>query len=96
MPLLRWLTFLLGYLDCDCHSPGLLDVCFSSNPSICATVTFPPLGNFDHVVVSVSIDFPSNSKGDAPYHRAANDYSCVDCDSFVIIKDMFSGVQSIR
>ena len=96
MPLLRWLTFLLGYLDCDCHSSGLLDVCFSSNPSICATVTFPPLGNFDHVVVSVSIDFPSNSKGDAPYHRTANDYSCVDCDGFVIIKEMFSSVQSIR
>ena len=96
MPLLRWLTFLLNYLDCDCHSPDLLDVCISSNSSICATITFPPLGNFDHVVVSVSIDFPSNSKGDAPYHRTANDYSCVDCDGFVIIKEMFNGVQSIR
>ena len=96
MPLLRWLTFLLNYLDCDCHSPDLLDVCISSNSSICATITFPPLGNFDHVVVSVSIDFPSNSKGDAPYHRKANDYSCVDFDSFGVINEMLNGVESIR
>ena len=95
MPLHRWLTFLLGSLDCDCHSPGLLDVCISSNPSICATMTFPPLGSFDHVV-SVSIDFPSNSKGDAPYHRKANDYSCVDFDSFGVINEMLNGVESIR
>ena len=80
----------------DCHSPALLDVCISSNPSICSTMTFLALGNFDHVVVSVSIYFPSNSKGDVPYHRTANDYSCVDCDGFVIIKEMFNGVKSIR
>ena len=80
----------------DCHSPALLDVCISSNPSICSTMTFLALGNFDHVVVSVSIYFLSNSKGDAPYHRTANDYSCVDCDGFVIIKEMFNGVKSIR
>ena len=58
-------------------------------------MTFPPLGNFDHVV-SVSTDFPSNLKGDAPYHCTANDYSCVDCDSFGIINEMLSGVESIR
>ena len=28
-------------------------------------MAFPPLGNSDHVVVSVSIDFPINSKQDA-------------------------------
>ena len=41
-----------------------------------STVTFPPFGNSDHVVVSVSIDFPSYSKRDAPFHRIAYDFSC--------------------
>ena len=43
-------------------------------------MVFPPLGNFDHVVVSVSIDFPSNSQQDAPFHYVAYDYFCADCD----------------
>ena len=43
-------------------------------------MTFPPLGNSDHVVVSVSIDFPSNSQWDAPFHRIAYDYTCADWD----------------
>ena len=34
-----------------------------------------------HFVVSVSIDFPSNSQRDAPFHRIAYDYSCADWDS---------------
>ena len=48
--------------DCDNDSPALLDLFLSSDASICFTVAFPPLGNSDHVVVSVSIDFPSNSQ----------------------------------
>ena len=36
---------------------------------------FLPLGNFDHVVISLSIDFLSNSQRDAPFHRIAYDYS---------------------
>ena len=43
-------------------------------------MAFPPLGNSNHVVVSVSIDFPSNSQWDAPFHRIAYDYSCADWD----------------
>ena len=39
-------------------------------------MAFPSLGNSDHVVVSVSIDFPINSKRDNPFHRIAYDYSC--------------------
>ena len=38
-------------------------------------MAFPPLGNPDHVVVSVCIDFPSYSQRDAPFHRIAYDYS---------------------
>ena len=63
--------------DCDCHSPALLDLFISPDTSICSTMTFPPLRNSDHVV-SVSIDFPSNSQRDAPFHRIAYDYSCAD------------------
>ena len=43
-------------------------------------MVFSPLDNSDHVVVSVSIDFPINSKQDAPFHRIAYDYSHADWD----------------
>ena len=36
--------------DCDSHSPALLDLFLS--------LAFPPLENCDHVVVSLSINFP--------------------------------------
>ena len=45
-----------------------------------STPTFPPLGN-SHRVISVSIDFPSNSKPEELFHCIAYDYSCVDWDS---------------
>ena len=54
--------------ECDSHSPALLDLFLSSDTSICSTIAFPPLGNSDHGVVSVSIDFSINSKRDAPFH----------------------------
>ena len=66
--------------DCDYHSPALLDLFISSDANICSTMAFPLLGNSDHVVVSVSIDFPTNSQQDAPFHRIAYDYSCADWD----------------
>ena len=43
-------------------------------------MAFPPLGNSDQVVVSVSIDFPTNSQRDAPFHCIAYDYSHADWD----------------
>ena len=61
--------------NCDSHSAALLDLFISSDASICSTMAFPPLGNSDHVGVSVSIDFPINSKQDAPFHCVACDYS---------------------
>ena len=66
--------------DCDSHSPAVLDLFLSSDAIICFTMAFPPLGNSDYVVVSVSIDFPINSKQDTPFHRVAYDYSCADWD----------------
>ena len=54
--------------------------------SVMSTITFPLLRNYDHVVVSVSTDFPVNSKQDAPFHCIAYDYSHADwdglCDHF--------------
>ena len=66
--------------DCDSQSPALLDLFLSSDASICSTMAFPPLGNSDHVVVSVSIDFPINPKQDTQFHRVAHDCSCADWD----------------
>ena len=43
-------------------------------------MAFPPLGNSDHVVVSVSIDFSINSKQDTLLLHVAYDYSRADWD----------------
>ena len=69
--------------DCGPHSLVLLDSVLSSDTSVCSTMVFPPLGNSDHVVVSVSIDFPSYPQWDAPFHHIACDYCCADWDSFL-------------
>ena len=61
--------------DCNPHSPALLDWFLSPDASICSTMTFAPLGNSDHLGISVSIDFPLNSQWDASFHRIAYDYS---------------------
>ena len=42
------------------HSLAFLDLFLSSDTIICSIMIFPPLGIFDHVVFSVSIDFPSD------------------------------------
>ena len=53
------------------------------------------MGNSDHVIVSVSIDFPINSKQDVLFHCMVYDYSCADwnclCDHLrdVPWKDIF-------
>ena len=66
--------------DCDSHRPALKDLFLSFDTSICSIMAFPPLGNFDRVVVSVSIDFPSNSHWDALFHHIAYGYSHADWD----------------
>ena len=38
------------------------------------------MGNSDHIVVSVSIDFPSYSQWDSAFHCIAYDYSGADWD----------------
>ena len=91
--------YLLAYLlpiisnDLTQMSSALLDSFISSDASMCSTMAFPPLGNSD-VVVTVSIDFPTNSQRDAPapFHRIAYDYSRTDWDGlrdYVPWKDNF-------
>ena len=67
--------------DCDSHSPAVLDSFLSSETSICSAKAFLVLGNCDHIVVSISIDFPSNSQHVALFHHIAYDYSCADWES---------------
>ena len=62
--------------ECDSQSPALLELFFSSGTSICSAMALLPLRHFDHVAISVSIDFPSNSQWDAPFHCIVYDYSC--------------------
>ena len=45
-------------------------------------MAFPPLGNSDHVVASVSSDFPTDSQQDASFHRIAYGYSRSDWDDY--------------
>ena len=78
--LTQMLHFPTRILDCDSHNLTLSDFFLSSDASILSTMAFPPLGNFDHGVVSVSIDFPIKSKRDVPFHRIAYDYSLADWD----------------
>ena len=44
-------------------------------------MVFPKLGNSDHVVVPVSIEFPSNSLGrDTPFYSSVHDYFHAEWD----------------
>ena len=52
---------------------------------------FPSIGNSDHLVVSVSSDFPSNSKQDGPYHHIAIGYSHAGRMALIINREMFCG-----
>ena len=94
MTLLRWLTFLLGSQTIILIVLlfwiyfFLLTLVFDA--SICSTMAFLPLGNSDHVVASVFIDFPSNSQRDALFHRVAYDHFRSDWDG---LRDHLRDVQ---
>ena len=78
--LTQMLNFPTQTPDCDSQIPALLDFFLSSDSNICSVMAFPTMGNSDHVVVSVSIDFPSYSQLVAPFHCIAYDCSCADSD----------------
>ena len=67
--------------DCDSIRPALSNFFLSSDASICSTMVFSPLGNSNHVVVSVSIDFPSYSQQDVLFYHITYVYSRADWDS---------------
>ena len=75
------LNFPTSIPACDTHSPALLDLFISYNPSIYYTVPFLSLGNSYHVTVSNIIDFISSWKGDVPSHRKTYENSRADWDS---------------
>ena len=79
MTLLRWLTFLIASLTVTL-TVLLFRICFFFDTSICFIIAFLPFENSDHVIVSVSIEFPSNSKRDTLFHCIAYDYSCAEWD----------------
>ena len=66
--------------ECDSHSPALLDLFISFDANICSTMAFPLLGNSNHVVVLVSVDFRSNSQRVSVLYRVAYAYSHADWD----------------
>ena len=75
--------------DCDYHSSPVLHLFISCEASIYSTMASPPLENFDHVVVSDSIDFLSNPKWHALFHRIVYDYSHVGWgDAFDHLRDV--------
>ena len=53
----------------DSHSTALSDFFLPSGARICSKTSFPPLENSGHVVVSVSIDFPSYSQSSALFQN---------------------------
>ena len=60
--LTRMIDFAARIPVCDFYSPAPLNFFLSSDASIYSTMAFPPLGNSVSDVVSVSIDFQSNSQ----------------------------------
>ena len=68
--------------DSATHRLALLDLFITSDPGLCSVEAFGPLGNSDHVVISVSVDFAVTSEKDTPYHHKAFDYSMTDWDGF--------------
>ena len=77
MTLLKWLTFLNGYLTVI-FTALLFWIYLFLMTLVFDLEWLSLLGNSDHVVVSISTDFPINSKQDALFHGIAYDHSCAD------------------
>ena len=80
MTFLRWLPFLLESQTVLIVPLFWIYLFLLMLASISSTMAFPPLGNSDHVVALVFIDFPTNSQQDALFHCIAYGYSCADWD----------------
>ena len=78
----QMVNFPTQILDCDSHSPALLDLFILSDSSICFRMACFPLGKSNHVIW-VFIDFWSYSQRDAPFHCIAYEYSHADWDGLL-------------
>ena len=94
--LLQMVNFPTRIPDWDSHSPDLLDLFISSDASICFKMAFHRLGNFDHVVVSVSIDFPSYSQWDPHFIALLMTILLLIRMVCMIIWEMFHGRISVN
>ena len=70
--------FWLGYFLCSLVKKNFFTV--GSLHKLGLVLLWLSIQNFEHVFVLVSIDFPSNSKGDAFFHCTAFDYFPVNWD----------------
>ena len=77
----QMINFPSWILDHGSQSPGLLDFFFLLMLVLNFTMAFAPLAISDQVVLSVSINFLSNSPWNAPFHCIAYDYSHADWDN---------------
>ena len=68
--------------DSVAQRPSLLDLFLTSSPDSCSVKPMPALGNSDHCVVAVTIDFVTQNVKDAPFHRKVHDYTRADWDGF--------------
>ena len=82
--------------DCDSGSRASLDLFLYSSARICSAIIFPPLGSYYHVDVSVSIDFPSNSKSNVSFQRIAYDFSCTNSNLLRYILIFVAGYLQIQ
>ena len=71
MILLRWLTLLLRFLTVILSVLSPLDLFLYCEPTFSFAVAFTLQKNSGYATISVSIDFTSNSNGNAHFHRTA-------------------------
>ena len=72
--LTQMVDFITHIPDNDRHRPSTLDLFLSSNPEVCKVYSSAPLGNSDHVVVSVDISLNSPSARESPKHQTLYSY----------------------
>ena len=86
-----FILFHLTYMSFSRSAHLLLFI--SSGTSISSIMAFPPLGNSDHVVISVYFDFPSNSQGGTLFYCIAYDCCCSDWDGLSDhLKDVYGRI----
>ena len=78
--LIQIVDFLTRIPDRDDHQPYLLDLFLCSNPDSCTVASHPPLGESDHMVVSVNVQCVVKSTNENPYHRTVYSYRKADWD----------------